>query len=125
MQGLQFFIIPINLFQTAANKKNTHKIETKTDKADHRRKLLYLFDSWHDLGYSVNYADARKGKRNAIDELNNRFIYTCGVFLTVVQIFRIHDVVSTLFVDEKDSRIPRKIRRDLRQGVKGSSKRNG
>jgi len=39
-EGLQFFIIPIYLLQTPANKKNTHKIETKTDKADHRRKLL-------------------------------------------------------------------------------------
>jgi hypothetical protein len=79
MQVLQFFVIPVYLLQTAANKKNTHKIKTKTDKANHRRKLLYLFDSRHDLGNPVKYADARKGQRNTIDELNNRFVFTHGI----------------------------------------------
>ena len=106
MQELQFFIVPIYLLQPAADEKNTHKIETKTDKANHRRKLLYLFDPGHNLGNPVKYADARKGQRNTIDELNNRFVFTRGIFLTAVQFFGIHDVVSTLIVDEKDSRIP-------------------
>jgi hypothetical protein len=92
---LHIFIIYINLLQTAANKKNTHKIKAKTDKADHRRKLLNLFDSRHDLGYPIKHADARKSQRNTIDDLNNRFVLTRGIFLVVVQFFRIHDVVST------------------------------
>lgn len=98
---LQFFIIPIYLLQTAADKKNTHKIETKADKADHRRKLLYLFDPGHDLGNPVEHTDARKGQCNTIDDLNKRFVFTRGIFLAVVQFFGIHDIVSTL----KDSRI--------------------
>jgi hypothetical protein len=105
MQGLHIFIIYIYLLQTAANKKSTHKIETKTDKAKHRRKLLYLFDSGHDLGYPINYADTRKGQRNTIDDLNNRFVFTRGICLVVVQFFGIHNVVSTSHVYVKDSRV--------------------
>jgi len=112
MQVLQFFVIPVYLLQTATNKKNTHKIKTKTDKANHRRKLLYLFDSGHDLGYPVKHADARKSQRNTIDDLKHRFVFTCGIFLAVVQFFRIHDVSSISHIYVKDSRI---------QGVKGSS----
>ena len=85
MQVLQFFVIPVYLLQTATNKKNTHKIKTKTDKANHRRKLLYLFDSGHDLGYPVKHADARKGQRNTIDDLNNRFVFKHRIFWVVVQ----------------------------------------
>ena len=79
MQELQFFVIPIYLFQTTADKKNTQQIETETDKANHRRKLLYLFDSGHDLGNPVEHTDARKGQRNTIDNLNNRLIFKHGI----------------------------------------------
>jgi hypothetical protein len=103
MKILQFFIIPINLLQTAANKKNTHKIETKTDKADHRRKLLYLFDPGHHLGNPIEHTDAGKGQRNTIDDLNNRFVFKHRIFLVVARFFGIHDVVSTLQVYAKDS----------------------
>jgi hypothetical protein len=94
MQGLQFFVVPIYLLQTAADEKNTHKIETKTDKADHRRKLLHLFDFGHHLGNSVEHTDARKGQGNTIDNLDNRFVLKYGIFLAVVHFFGIHDVVS-------------------------------
>ena len=85
MQGLQFFVVHIYLFQTAADEKKAHKIETKTDKADHRRKLLYLFDPGHHLGNPIEHTDAGKGQRNPIDELNNRFVFPRGIFLVVVR----------------------------------------
>ena len=84
---LLFFILLIYFFQTTANEKNTYKIETETDKANHRRKLLYLFDSGHDLGNPVKHTDARKGQRNTIDDLNNRFVFKHGIFLAVVQFY--------------------------------------
>ena len=76
MQVLQFIVIPIYLLQPAADQKNTHKIETKTDKANHRRKLLYLFDFRHHLGYPVEHPDTGKGQGDAVDDLNNRFVFT-------------------------------------------------
>jgi hypothetical protein len=87
MQELQFFVVPIYLLQTAADEKNPHKIETKTDKADHRRKLLYLFDSGHDLGNPVDHTDTCKGQGNTIDELKSGFAFTRGIVLAIARFF--------------------------------------
>ena len=94
MQELQFFVIDNYLFQPAADEKNPHKIEAETDKADYRRKLLYLFDSGHHLGYPVKHANPGKGQGNTIDDMKRWFAFTQGIFLAVVQFFGIHDVVS-------------------------------
>jgi hypothetical protein len=94
MQALHFFVIYYYLLQTAADEKNSHKIETKTDKSDHRGKLLHLFDFGHHLGYPVEHPDTRKGQGNTIDDLKRRFVFTHGIFLLVVQFFGIHDGIS-------------------------------
>ncbi len=97
--------ILINFFQSAANKENTQKIKTKTDKEHHRRKLFDLFDPGHDLGYPVKHTDAHKGQHNTIDDVKYEFAFIHGTFLAVVQFFRIHDVffIFWLYIGFKGS----------------------
>ena len=73
---LNFLIIFINFFQSAANEQNAQKIEAEADKAHYWRKLMHLFDFGHNLGYPVEHADSRQGQRNPIDYLKNRLVFT-------------------------------------------------
>jgi len=87
MQALQFFVIHDYLLQPTADEKNAHKIKAKSDKSDHRRKLLYLFDFWHNLGYPVEHTDAGKSQGNTIDDLKRWFAFTRGIVLAIARFF--------------------------------------